>query len=147
MPQAYGSVGVRAGLTSRYLLAVLAASLIMTGCSSAESGGPAVAISHGDQIAGRYRAEGTNPPDNRTKYMGEVVVSDQGDGTVSVSWVILGDSWTGVGTITADGELFVSYTGAFSGSGTWLLRTDGNLYGTWAQVGFNGTGTEVWYRN
>ena len=74
-------------------------------------------------------------------------MSSQVDGTVAVSWAILNDRWTGFGTITEDGELFVTYTGAFAGTGTWVLRSDGNLDGIWQQVGFRATGTEEWLRN
>ena len=147
MPQSYGMVWVRTGPRYWYLLSLLGASLILAGCFGGESGAPQVEITHSDQIADSYRAEGTNPPDNQTKYMGDVVVSGQTDTSVNVSWSILGDQWTGIGTINNEGELFVTYTGAFTGSGTWILRTDGNLYGTWEQAGFDGTGTEVWHRN
>ena len=91
----------------------------------------------------------------------------QGDGTVSVSWAIpggrgggvtvVGDEmfvsarrksrWSGIGTITEEGKLFVTYTGVFAGTGTWVLRSDGNLYGIWQQAGISDTGTEVWLRN
>ncbi len=124
-------------------LTVVALVLVVVGCGGSES---AVAITDGDQIAGRYRAVGTNP-DNRTSYSGEVVVSSQIDGSVTVSWAIRNDRWTGFGTITEEGELFVTYTGTFSGSGTWVLKSDGNLYGIWQQAGFSDTGAENWLRN
>ncbi len=103
------------------------ASLVVTGCFSVENGGTPVEITHSDQIAGSDRAEGTNPPDSRTKYMGDVVVSGQADTSVRVSWAIIGDRWTGFGTINNEGELFVTYTGSFSGSGTWVLRSEGTF--------------------
>ena len=47
-------------------LSVLALVLVAVGCGGSDS---AVAITNGDQIAGRYRAEGTNP-NTRTSYSG-----------------------------------------------------------------------------
>ncbi len=74
-------------------------------------------------------------------------MSSREDGTVRVSWTIQTDRWTGIGTITEEGELFVTYTGAFAGAGTWVLRSDGNLYGIWHLVGDTDIGTEVWLRS
>ena len=70
----------------------------------------------------------------------------QDDGTVRVNRAIQTDRWTGFGTIPEEGELFVTYTGAFPGTGTWVLRPDGNLYGIWQVAGDSDTGTEVWLR-
>ena len=115
--------------------------------TAVRSGAAVVPITHGDQIAGSYRAKGTNPPDNQTWYLGEVVVLSQDDGTVRVSWAIGTDRWTGIGTITEEGELFVTYTGGFMGTGTWVLLSDGKLYGVWQPAEISDTGTEVWVRN
>lgn len=99
-----------------------------------------------DQIAGVYTAIGTNPPPVRTTYEGEVLVTSDGESQVTVFWRIAGDEWTGVGTLTGDGELFVHYEGTFQGSGTWVLQPDGSFVGTW-QIGEDpATGTETWLR-
>ena len=64
-----------------------------------------------------------------------------------MSETIGGEQSTGIGIITEGGELFVTYSGDFVGTGTWVLRSDGNLYGTWQTAGNSTTGTEDWLKN
>ena len=158
-----GSKVLRGAFAISLVVLVTVVGIYFASSSSGDSS-PEIAITHGDQIAGSYRAEGTEPLDNQNSYLGEAVVLSQDDGTVSVSWAIPGgvtvlwdekstpvrwkSHWSGIGTITEEGELFVTWGGgAFAGTGTWVLRSDGNLYGIWQQAGISDTGTEVWLRN
>jgi len=93
-------------------------------------------------IAGTYNCSGTNP--DGSTYQGRVTLTPSGGNTFKVHWVINDQEWYGEGTLTKGGKLYIRYTGAFSGDGTWILNEDGSFKGTWRASGNPTPGEETW---
>ena len=124
-------------------LPLLLAITILTGCSLKPTSKP-VKISDARQVAGSYSLRGTNP-DNAGIYIGTVTVRHDGGTELNVTQLIQGMSWHGTGHIDSEGRLFVVFE-ENGVEGTWTLYDDGNLMGSWRELGQSGSGTEVWTR-
>ena len=130
-------------LAAVFGVCVMVVMSLMAGCQDAMRP-TARAIADNSALTGEYLVRGIGL--SHVKYGGEVDVEELADGSLSLEWRIDGQKWSGKGSITEDGKLFVVYTGFAAGDGTWVLMSNNELHGEWREEGIEGFATEVWVR-
>ena len=78
-------------------------------------------------LSGGYTANGRNP--DGSAYKGTVQIVET-DGTVAMTWVVAGSTYTGLGKV-AGRVLEVDWNS--NAPVVYVINSDGTLYGTWAK--------------